>query len=278
MSNPFFTIFTPVYNGERHINRVFESISSQTFKDFEWIVINDGSTDNTSILVKSFIDIHPDYDIIYLEQSNSGKHIAWNRAVRLARGKIFIPADADDSFLPDTLSFFYESWNKLTHEEQLTFSGINVLCLDNNTDKIVGTPFPMNGMKTNNLKLEYKYKIQGEKWGCIRTDLLKSRPFPVIKGSYFPEDYIWLYLSKRYNVICFNKALRRYYTTDKGITQTEIKRKVNLKYDLIQSKVKVRYNIWFLSTVGLYVFVHSPKVFFRCVGSTILHLVILLRR
>lgn len=275
MRNPFFTIFTSVFNGEKHIHRVFESINKQVFKDFEWIIVNDGSVDNTSVLINSFIQDHSEIEIIFLEQNNSGKHIAWNSAVKLARGQLFVPVDADDSFMPDTLSFFHESWNTLTSEEQLALSGINVLCLDNNTENIVGTPFPVDGMITNNLELSYKFKIEGDKWGCIRLDLLKNIPFPNIKGPFFPENYLWLHLSKSYKVICFNKALLRYFTTDTGITQSV---QSKFKQNPTQARVKLKYNIWFISNFGLYVLVHSPKEFFRSIVSTILQLILIIKR
>lgn len=85
-TSPFFTLFTPVFNGEKHIDRVFKSIAGQSFRDFEWIIVNDGSTDNTATLVKSFLAEHPEIDAVYHEQSNAGKHISWNKAVELARG------------------------------------------------------------------------------------------------------------------------------------------------------------------------------------------------
>ena len=275
MEKPFFTIFTPVFNGEAHLHRVFESVTKQIFRDFEWIICNDGSVDNTAALVKSFIQDHPEIDIIYLEQENSGKHISWNRAVKIASGKLFVPADADDSFMPDTLSFFYERWNALTPAQQLSYSGINVVCFDNDTDNIVGTPFPIDGMITNNLELEYKYDLKGEKWGCIRVDLLKSRPFPIIKGSHYPEGYIWLYLAKKYKVICFNKALRRYYTTDTGISRTQAK-KVN---NPTQNKINLKITIWLISNFGIYMMIHSPKRFIRNIYFIMkLCLIILIRR
>ena len=220
--SPYFTVFTPVFNGEKHLHRAFKSIIDQTFKSFEWIIINDGSTDKTADLIRSFMERHPEIDIIYQEQENSGKHISWNKAVALARGKLFVPADADDYFIPETLSYFFEKWRSL-ESESMSLSGINVLCLDNDTDKIVGTPFPEDGMRTNNIELEFGYRLSGEHWGCVRTDLLKARPFPIIKGSHFPESYLWYYFSKRYKVICFNKPLRRYYTTETGIMQTRVK-------------------------------------------------------
>lgn len=259
MNKPFFTIFTPVYNGEKFLHRVFESVRMQTYKNFEWIIVNDGSIDNTSILIKAFINQHPDIDIIYLEQENSGKHISWNRAINLARGELFVPADADDSFIPDTLSFFYEKWSTLTQEEKLSFCGIDVQCFDNDTTNFVGTPYPYNGMKTNHMELEFKYKVTGEKWGCIRVDLLKCRPFPIMKGSHFPEDYLWLDISKKYQVICFNKAFRRYYTTDTGITQSQKKN----RNSLAQSKIILKSNFWVISNFGLYIIIHSPIKFLK---------------
>lgn len=255
LERPFFTIFTPVFNGERHIHRVFESILGLTFKSFEWIIINDGSTDNTSALIKIFIENNPEVDITFLEQENSGKHISWNRAVKIARGVLFVPADADDIFFPETLSFFHERWNELPIDQQKLYSGINVLCLDNDTTNVVGPLFPVDGMKTNNLELAFKYKLTGEKWGCIRTDVLQTRYFPIVKGSHYPESYLWYHLGKRYKVLCFNKPLRRYYTTDTGIIQSDLKK----TYDPAQNKVKMRYYFWLITNFGLYMLKHSPE-------------------
>lgn len=275
MKDPFFTIFTPVFNGEKHLHRVFESVTKQIFRDFEWIICNDGSVDNTAALVKSFIQSHPEIDIIYLEQENSGKHVSWNKAVKLAKGKLFVPADADDYFMPDTLSFFHEKWNALTPKQQVSYSGINVLCFDNDTNNIVGTPFPVDGMITNNIELEYKYKLKGEKWGCIRVDLLKSRPFPVVKCLHYPEGYIWFELAKKYKVICYNTALRKYYTTDSGITKTLSKRKNNPD----QNKVNLKITVWYITNFGLYMLINSPKRFIQNIYFILkMSLIIIIRR
>jgi len=265
MNQPFFTIFTPVYNGEKHINRVFMSIINQIFKDFEWIIINDGSTDNSAILIKSFIDEHPEININYIEQNNAGKHISWNTAVEIARGQLFVPADADDYFLPDTLSFFYNRWNALSSTEQLKLSGINVLCFDNETNNIVGTPFPFDGIKSNNLELAFKYKIEGEHWGCIRLDFLKTRHFPIVKGSHFPESYLWYHFAKNYQVICYNKPLRRYYTTETGIIQSK-----QYRHNINEASVVVRYNLWFVKNFWLYILRNSPKKLYEIAKVTIL--------
>lgn len=268
---PYFTVFTPVFNGEKHIHRVFESVSNQIFKSFEWIIINDGSTDKTADLIRSFMQQHPEIDIIYQEQENSGKHISWNKAVALAQGKLFVPADADDYFIPETLSYFFETWSALESEHQ-SLSGINVLCLDNDTENIVGTPFPENGMRTNNIELEFGYKLSGEHWGCVRTDILKNRPFPIIKGSHFPESYLWYYFSKMYKVICFNKPLRRYYTTDTGIMQTESKKMNNSA----QNRVNLKYYLWLISNFGPYILFHAPGKFYESIKIIIKSMLLLI--
>ena len=104
ISSPYFTVFTPVFNGEKYLHRVFKSLKEQEFRDYEWIVINDGSTDGSAGLIRAFIEENKDINTVYIEQPNSGKHLSWNRAVEHARGRLFVPADADDYFFPDTLS------------------------------------------------------------------------------------------------------------------------------------------------------------------------------
>ncbi len=81
------TVFTPTFNRGNVLYRVFESLCAQTFKDFEWIIIDDGSNDNTKELVNSYI-LQNNFPIVYRYQENSGKHIAMNRAVEIARGDI----------------------------------------------------------------------------------------------------------------------------------------------------------------------------------------------
>jgi glycosyltransferase involved in cell wall biosynthesis len=270
--NPYFTLFTPVFNGEKHLSRVFDSISNQTLKNFEWIIIDDGSTDNTKNMINDFIEHNPDMDIHFISQKNSGKHIAWNKAVELARGSLFIPADADDYFCPDTLSFFKQHWESLTSEEQMDLSGINVLCFDNDSEKIIGQSYPKDGMKTNNLDLHYKLKIVGEKWGCVRTDLLKSRPFPIVKNTHFPESYLWLYFAKKYHVICYNHALRRYYTTSTGIIQTCLGKK-----NIDDARVLVQYNSWLLKNFGFYLMVNSPISVYQTLKCSISSMLVIFK-
>lgn len=209
-----FTIFTPVYNRRHTIDRVWKSLKSQTYKNFEWVVVDDGSTDGVWDLLEEY-EKEADFPVVLLQQQNKGKHVAWNRAVKLAKGELFVPADSDDSFEPNTLERFAFHWeNSISKQERKQYSGINVLCKDPYTDQIVGAPYPSNLLISNNLELYFKYKIDGEKWGCIRTDVLKKRPFKEVKGAFLSENYIWFYIARQYKVLCVNEGLRHYYTDD----------------------------------------------------------------
>lgn len=215
-NSPFFTVFTPVFNRSKKIHRVFESLINQTCQNFEWIIIDDGSTDDIDITV-DFFRKSSNINIIFLKQQNKGKHFAWNKAVSISRGELFVPADSDDSFESNTLEFFLNKWNQISDKSK--FSGINVLCIDPNTRKIVGDPYPKDALITNMLELTYKFKIKGEKWGCVRVDILKDNHFPEItgRGSYI-LSYIWFNISHEFNIICYNSPLRHYFLEEDNIT------------------------------------------------------------
>jgi glycosyltransferase involved in cell wall biosynthesis len=253
MKDYFFTIFTPAYNCENTIQRVFDSVKIQTFRDFEWIIINDGSTDDSDTVIKKLINSYAiEIPIKYISQTNMGKHIAWNKAVEISNGKYFIPADSDDSFSQNALEFFYEKINLLDSKIEQQISGINVLCFDNDTNLIKGDKFPKDNFLTNNFELAYKYKIKGEKWGCIKTNLLKKIKFPIVKNSYFPEAYLWFSLAIDHKVICYNTALRNYFSNNSGIMALSKNRDHN------ERKVNITYLSWLIRNFGVQLFYVSP--------------------
>jgi glycosyltransferase involved in cell wall biosynthesis len=210
MSTPLFTVFTPVYNRRNTLHRVWESLCEQICRDFEWIVVDDGSTDGVGELIKQY-QSQATFPMTVIKQTNQGKHIAWNKAVTIAKGELFVPADSDDSFIPTALERFAVLWDSIPAMERVNYSGINCLCQDPDTADIIGNCFPQNLMVTNNLELFFRYKVTGEKWGCIRIDLLRKLPFPEIPGTNYPATYLWYSLARNYHVFCVNEVLRYYY-------------------------------------------------------------------
>lgn len=208
-----FTVFSPVYNRRKTLHRVWESLNSQHYRNFEWVVVNDGSTDDIESLLAVYQQ-QATFPMTVIHQPNKGKHGAWNAALKIAKGELFVPADSDDAFEPDALEKFKTYWEAIPKDQRASFSGINVLCKEAKSGLVVGDRYPHDGMVTNNIELQYKYQLKGEKWGCIRTELLQARPFPDVKGSFFTENYLWYQLAKSFNVVCYNTVLRTYFIDD----------------------------------------------------------------
>lgn len=98
------TIFTPTYNRAHLLPRLYESISKQDCMDFEWLVIDDGSTDNTQALFEEWMDQEHPFSIFYQKVKNGGKQRAINQAVSMAKGEYFFIVDSDDALTPDAVS------------------------------------------------------------------------------------------------------------------------------------------------------------------------------
>ena len=109
--NPTITIFTPTYNRAYTLDKLYQSLVAQTSKDFCWLVVDDGSTDNTEQLIASYID-EGLLDIRYIKQENGGKQRAWNTAVANCTTELFYCLDSDDYFVPDAVESLLGAWHE----------------------------------------------------------------------------------------------------------------------------------------------------------------------
>lgn len=208
--NYTFTIFTSTYNRADLLHRVYDSLEAQTYKVFEWLIYDDGSTDHTEKLVQLW-QKKANFPIHYTWQENRGKAKTMNRAVQAAKGELFLAFDSDDACIPEALERFKYHWDSISEAEKSQFSGITALCI-NQYGKIVGNLFPSDILISNSIELQGKYFVFGEKWGCQKTDILKQYPFPEIPGERFIEDsVVWNKISLRYKTVFINEVLRLYY-------------------------------------------------------------------
>lgn len=253
-----FTVFTPCYNGEKTIHRVFKSMNNQTYSNWEWIIINDGSTDNSDRVIKKLISNSVfEEKIYYIKQENLGKHLAWNKAVSMASGDFFVPADCDDEFISETLDFFNKKANELRNSSfcDSDLSGISVCCYDKVSGNLIGTPYPEDGIISHDIELVYKYHVRGEKWGCVRVDLLKKRPFPEIKGHFYNESYLWFSFAKDgFLKANFNKKVRAYYFEQNSLINNRIYR-----FDSDLEYMRMSFELWKINNIGHIIFRYSPK-------------------
>jgi glycosyltransferase involved in cell wall biosynthesis len=208
-----FTVFTTTFNRSSTLPRVFDSLRAQTFRDFEWLIVDDGSTDGTKGLVEKW-QCESGFPIRYVFQWNRGKPAAFNRGVEEAQGELFLTLDSDDACVPQALERLKYHWDNIPLHEKHKFSAVTALCEDQN-GKLVGDKFPRDVLDSDSIELYFKYKVSGEKWGFHRTDVLKQFPFPVVENTKFvSEGVVWFAISRKFKTRFVNEALRIYHIDD----------------------------------------------------------------
>ena len=199
------TIFTPTFNRAYIISKLYESLLRQTYTDFEWIVVDDGSTDDTGKLLTEFI-VEKKISIRYVRTENGGKHRAINKGVALARGELFFIVDSDDYLTDDALKAVHDEWRKIRDKQDL--SGLCFRCISYNDSRVIGEPFPAYAFESDHIEIAHRYKIFGDKAEIFRTDVLRQFPFPEIPGENFiPEALIWCRMSKQYKILFIDRGI-----------------------------------------------------------------------
>lgn len=210
-----FTVFTATYNRSHTLHRVFDSLCKQTCKDFEWIIIDDGSVDNTKEVVDNF-KRKAEFPIQYFYQKNKHKFYSLLFAIRNSNGYLFLPCDSDDEFEENTLEFFYSKFSKFESLLKSQLVGINCHC-KNQFGDLIGNLYPEDPIITDHLEIIFKYGIKGEKWGCLKTEVLRQYVFEdnFFSNGYIPEGILWTRIANDgYKIVCFNDILRTYYVNE----------------------------------------------------------------
>ncbi len=202
-----FTILTPTYNRAHTLPRAYDSLKTQGYCDFEWLIIDDGSTDTTKSLVEQW-QIEADFHISYYWQENQGKHVAHNTGIRYAQGLLTIILDSDDKLAPSALDCLKQHWDKLPAKQRKQFAGIEGLCADFDGN-IVGTQFPVHCMDSNHLEIRKRYGVRGDKKNAVRTDILRKLPFPQFPGEkHIRDSLLWKRISQKYKFRYINEVIQ----------------------------------------------------------------------
>lgn len=181
------TIFTPTYNRAYTLPKLFESLEIQTNKDFIWLIVDDGSTDNTKEIVDSFKKVTT-FMIHYIYKENGGKHTAHNLAVKNTNTELFYTVDSDDYLPSDTVEKIINIWNEVQSEELAGIIGLKAFSNGN----VIGTYYPNNVKFAKLLDL---YRIHGKKGDTsliFATKVLKETTYPIFTGEkMIPDSYIY---------------------------------------------------------------------------------------
>lgn len=211
------TVFTPTYNRGYIIKHLYDSLVLQNYKDFEWLVMDDGSTDDTEELFKSFI-AEWKIKIHYSKVKNGGKHRAINKGLELARGNFFFIVDSDD-YLPsnalERVSFFTKQI-----ESEDAFAGVSGLRIYPDGRK-VGGEAKYTILDTDSINIREKYKVKGDMAEVFKTEILKQYPFPEFEGEMFiSEGIVWSRIAQKYKLRYFYEGIYICDYLEDGLTKS----------------------------------------------------------
>jgi len=221
------TVFTPTYNRRERLRNLYESLKSQSYQDFEWVIVDDGSTDDTLKYLEK-IQRENAISIRFISQSNSGKHIAFNKGIELARGSMFICVDSDDTLVKNALErihFFEEKYKKTR-----SICGFCFLKGYNENQPITARYKEYEFIENYNEYIINQGFI-GDKCEVFYTDVLKNYSFPKLGNeSFLSEGFLWSKIGKEYDYVFVDEILYLCEYLEGGLSKSGRKLRIQNPY------------------------------------------------
>lgn len=237
----FLTIITPTYNRVNTLKRLYKSLEEQTQKNFEWLLVDDGSTDTT----KSFIDsilINSTIKIRYIYKNNGGKHTAINEGVKTIQTPLTFIVDSDDYLTKDAVETIYQKWNSYRNDPRI---GSFWFLQSDSSDNIIGDKFPTKEFISTYTEVMINAGTKGDKKSVYLTKLRKNFPFPVFEGERFiGEGIIHKQIGDRYQSVFINKVIYKSEYLEDGLSKAGKKMRIkNPKGGIENSKAFITNNV-----------------------------------
>lgn len=225
------TVFTPIYNRAYIVEKLFKSLEAQTCKDFEWLIVDDGSTDNIRELVAEWSK-KATFEIRYVYKQNAGKHVAINVGVKQARGEWFFIVDSDDYLVDDAIETVLHYCKTIEHNVE--FAGVVGLRANSRMEILRdynqtyqredSDVFSIEYIDANSIEYRYKFKLWGDRAEVVRTKIIERYPFPQFDNEkFFSEGYLWFSLAKDgYKFRWFNKIIYITEYLEDGLTRGSV--------------------------------------------------------
>lgn len=203
-AEPILTVFTPAYNRAHTLPRTYESLCRQSRRDFIWLIVDDGSTDNTAELVRTWQSRDNGFEIRYIYKENGGMHTAHNAAYANIHTELNTCIDSDDMLAEGAVEKILNKWAEVRDEGYAGLAG-----LDADFDgRIIGKGFP-EGVTETTLSGYYAAGGAGDKKLVYRTDVINAYPeYPVFEGEkYVSLAYKYLLIDQDYKLAVLDEVL-----------------------------------------------------------------------
>lgn len=216
------TVLTPTYNRAHLLLKCFESLKSQTSRNFNWMIVDDGSKDNTEDVVKQMLE-QTDFDICYLKKNNGGKHTAINFGVQRIDSALTLILDSDDWLTNDAIAeieSLYE--NNIDDKSICGFSFLKKYP----DGRVMGDTFPSEG-KYNFIRWRVNYIVSGDQCDVFYTDIMKRYPFSEYPGEKFiGESTCWIKMAQKYDMVAVNVPIYIAEYLEGGLTRAGRKMRI----------------------------------------------------
>lgn len=210
------TILTPTYNREKLLQRLYKSLCEQTCQEFQWLVIDDGSTDLTQELMKELIEQNK-INIDYKRKKNGGKHTALNYAHPYIKGKYVVIVDSDDLLTYDAVEIILKKWEK--YDSDKTISGITFQ--RGNIHNGVTFDANIKGEYVSTFADETNRGMCGDHCETVRSKLFNDFLFPEYSDEHFiAEGAMWYSITKSYKVIYTDEIVYLAEYLEGGLTKS----------------------------------------------------------
>lgn len=225
-AKPLITVRTSTYNRRDLLPRLFQSLEAQSFRNFEYILVDNGSAENIDDVVEAFLN-ETEIPMLYIKKKPGGIQEGYNCGIRNARGKFIVGIDSDDLFMPDALEIFIKEWDKIPEKEKSCYRGVIACCMDQSNNR-VGVPFP-HDINTMDWKKAYQIYLKSgiEHLSMDRTDLCRKYIMPEPHGMHYVETYImWGRMDRKYKSRFCSDIVRVYYLdTEDSLIHTKLRKK-----------------------------------------------------
>jgi glycosyltransferase involved in cell wall biosynthesis len=255
------TVFTPTYNRKKTLPRAYNSLLNQTDKNFLWLIIDDGSVDNTQELVLKWINENK-IKIEYHFKKNGGKHTAMRLAYQLTKTKYILGLDSDDELMPNTIETFESEWRKIeTAGLKNEFAEISGLTYAQDRKLVGNFHFPSKTRFIDSYWQEMVLKFKNNNEHVVCRNLEKLNECVQIpeeflfsdKVNFFGEMILWARIGQKYKTRYLNKVLRIYHIDGgESLLRIDDKRKGHYN-NLVSTKYFVDENLNY--------FLWNPKYF-----------------
>lgn len=197
------TVITTTYNRAYCLPQLYESLLRQSSKDFIWMIIDDGSTDNTAALIKEW-ENEKIIDIEYYYKENGGMHTARNMAYEKCNTILNVIIDSDDWMTDDAIELIISYWNKFGNEKYYGIVANNIDTKGN----LIGNEMPKGVKEATSMELFGKYRVKGDKKFILRSELSKRYSYPEFEGEkFYPASYKYKLLDQHYKLLILSKAI-----------------------------------------------------------------------